>query len=643
MSKKLEWQYRAGIISESTYMKKLRLMEDADPSKIEKDLFPSKLSQVDPDNAKKLANNPEPGAEDKSKGATASVPANTLKVTQTTMDFGKFVGMSIQMMGKIGDFSGGAGGDLGAIVSSDNHIMDGHHRWAATCMVDPLAEVGGIFIDLPGEKLVGVLNVWTIANGGEGKPSDTSMNALKPDAVKTKFIEMAQKGGGFLPSPEEILEKFKANGFDSLEAAAEHVKKNWEATADLRKVEGWMPAKIDMPAIEADQLEKVKADIEAGKLDLNPPYASGVKESVRRLNNMLKESIKKSTGERVGATAGNKEALRKYMAALHINAKEGVVREDASDELAQWLKTPLKAMGAGDPTAKLSGQAKSLVKKGSKDGSNDDDKKISPTQGSGYVALKSLKASQNEVGKEQSLSNVLKGVNATWDGINWGDVDWLVDHMKPGSKITFKQAILGAKTKDGNVVLDGHHRWSQAFILNPLAEVNVAFANASDKTADQTLKAVHLAILTKTGQSKTKSAEGGNLFAGVSTGEINALFKAAEIKVNPETGKPDPNGVAPYVAAVMRHEGVSDVKVGTAKAIQRVKFAIEICAETIIAGAPSRDAMPQADDKTNPIDAAGALAALDSGDVNYNEPLVKEIRKIIRQSILQEVKRLKKK
>lgn len=33
---------------------------------------------------------------------------------------------------------------------------------------------------------------------------------------------------------------------------------------------------------------------------------------------------KKDTGKRVGATAGNKEALRKYLAALHINAKEGV-------------------------------------------------------------------------------------------------------------------------------------------------------------------------------------------------------------------------------------------------------------------------------------------------------------------------------
>lgn len=33
---------------------------------------------------------------------------------------------------------------------------------------------------------------------------------------------------------------------------------------------------------------------------------------------------KKDTGKRVGATAGNKEALRKYLAALHINAKESV-------------------------------------------------------------------------------------------------------------------------------------------------------------------------------------------------------------------------------------------------------------------------------------------------------------------------------
>jgi hypothetical protein len=364
---------------------------------------------------------------------------------------------------------------------------------------------------------------------------------------------------------------------------------------------------------------------------------------------------KKDTGKRVGATAGNKEALRKYMAALHINAKEdytdnktmklkSLISEDAASDLKKWSQTPLKAMGSGDPTAKLSDPAKALVQKGSEDGSPTDDKNISPAGGAGTIGLMQLKASQSEVGKEQSLSNVLKGVNATWDGINWGDVDWLVDHMKPGAEIIFKSAILGAKTKDGNVVLDGHHRWSQAFMLNPLAKVNVAFADASSKTADETLKAVHLAILAKTGQSKTKPAKGGNLFDGASTGEINALFKAAT-KVDPKTGKPSDTGVAPYVAAVMRHEGISDVKEGTVKAIQRVKFAIEACAKTVVGGAPSRDAMPQADGELNAIDADAALAALDSGNVNYSAPFVKEaaLRKAIRKAVMQEVKRLKKK
>lgn len=36
---------------------------------------------------------------------------------------------------------------------------------------------------------------------------------------------------------------------------------------------------------------------------------------------------KKDTGEKVGCTDGNKEALRKYLAALHINAKESTEKE----------------------------------------------------------------------------------------------------------------------------------------------------------------------------------------------------------------------------------------------------------------------------------------------------------------------------
>jgi len=257
----------------------LSLFEDASPAKIDPSLFPTNLSQVDPSIAKALASKgleDEDAEDDVASGGQTNSPADSLRATQTTMDFGKFVGMAIQMMGKMGSFSGGAGGDLGAIISNDNHIMDGHHRWAATLMVDPSASVGGLQIDLPGKQLVGVLNVWTAAHGGKGKPSDTDLDSLTPEAVADKFVEMASKGGKFLPVPEEILKAFQANGFDTLEAAAEHVKENWASTADTRAVEGWMPPKVDMPAIEPSELAAVKKDIESGKMDINPPYSPEV-------------------------------------------------------------------------------------------------------------------------------------------------------------------------------------------------------------------------------------------------------------------------------------------------------------------------------------------------------------------------------
>lgn len=256
-----------------------QIFEDADPGKIDSKLFPTRLSQVDPGLAKDLASK---GQEDDVKkddvvsAGSVSSAASSLHASQTTMDFEKFVGMAIQMMGKIGSFSGGPGGDLGAIISSDGYIMDGHHRWAATLMVDPSASVGGLSVDLPGEKLVGVLNVWTAAHGGSGKPSDTSLESLTGEAVAQKFKSMVSKGGKFLPAPAEILEAFQENGFDSLDSAAEHVKKNWDSTASTRSIEGWMPPKVDMPAIEPNQLSQVAKDVSGGMMDINPPYSPDV-------------------------------------------------------------------------------------------------------------------------------------------------------------------------------------------------------------------------------------------------------------------------------------------------------------------------------------------------------------------------------
>jgi len=296
--------------------------------------------------------------------------------------------------------------------------------------------------------------------------------------------------------------------------------------------------------------------------------------------------------------------------------------EDDSQDLKKWMDAPLSGLGA-DPTTKITNPAKPLVTKGSEDGDPSDDKVIKPAKGSTDIALSALKASQNEVGMEQSLKNVMTGTNATWDGINWGDTNWLVASMAPGAVITFTNPLLGAKTKDGLVVLDGHHRWSQAFMVNPLAKVNVAFADASSLTADQTLKAVHLAILAKTGASKTKGAEGGNLFAA-GEGDVKGYLDACKVKVDPKTGKPSEKGVAPYIAAVMQIQKITDPVEGEAAAIKRVMQSIEVCAGSKTTTAPKRDAMPQADGDskkpTNNITAKQALDLLATGTVNYNPP-----------------------
>ena len=49
------------------------------------------------------------------------------------------------------------GGDLGAIISKDGHILDGHHRWAMTMLSDPTVKIDGVQADLNIGDLVPVL------------------------------------------------------------------------------------------------------------------------------------------------------------------------------------------------------------------------------------------------------------------------------------------------------------------------------------------------------------------------------------------------------------------------------------------------------------------------------------------------------
>ena len=55
--------------------------------------------------------------------------------TQTNILLPKSLGMAVR---------GIKGGNLDAYASLDNEILDGHHRWAATMLNDPTAQVGTV-------------------------------------------------------------------------------------------------------------------------------------------------------------------------------------------------------------------------------------------------------------------------------------------------------------------------------------------------------------------------------------------------------------------------------------------------------------------------------------------------------------------
>ena len=62
------------------------------------------------------------------------IAASAAKPTQSNILIAKSIGMAA---------NGVEGGNLGAYFSTDNEILDGHHRWAATMLNNPGAPMGG--------------------------------------------------------------------------------------------------------------------------------------------------------------------------------------------------------------------------------------------------------------------------------------------------------------------------------------------------------------------------------------------------------------------------------------------------------------------------------------------------------------------
>lgn len=107
------------------------------------------------------------------KGAT--IPAASAIPTQTNILLGKALGMAI---------GGVAGGNLGAYISTKGEILDGHHRWAATMLNNPNANIGSfaaIDLDAMGGRTKALQYLTAIGNalGNKTKTQEHQIKEIK--------------------------------------------------------------------------------------------------------------------------------------------------------------------------------------------------------------------------------------------------------------------------------------------------------------------------------------------------------------------------------------------------------------------------------------------------------------------------------
>jgi len=321
---------------------------------------------------------------------------------------------------------------------------------------------------------------------------------------------------------------------------------------------------------------------------------------------------KKDTGKRVGATAGNKEALRKYLAALHINAKESTMKlksllpEDAASDVQDLIKNVANYQ---EFVAKLGDLAKdpkvqAFLKSGKADGDQADDKFTATSKA---IPVKNLRPTQNEIDRDGSLKWPLT------------DVKSLNNCLKKGP-VTIKAPVV---TYNGQYIIDGHHRWSQLYAINKDGQINCVDLTGPKLKPIDVLKVVQLSIAADTGKITSATVKEGN----------NLLDM-------------DGNSVAKYVTSTITDECVrvfNKMRSGVLGKLDSKAIAGKVVVPNImemqktsqpIPGAPKRNVMPQTDDATN------AMQYLAKGVVNFNEPYIAEqkLRKAIRKVILKEIK-----
>jgi hypothetical protein len=208
-----------------------------------------------------------------------TVPASSLKPSQRTMVLGKALGMAIAVIRGKMDVK-----ELDAIISKDNHIMDGHHRWAAAIIAGgKAAKVSGWKADENAEDLVRVLNIVSKGKLGvnTGKKGKGKLSEFTPAKAK-KMLEDFVKNGipGEFPVDGKVVAKALDDEFGSVFDGIKTMSSNIRLIS--KDVPSWAPNRIDMPVVDKKDINTVKAMLKKGTVDWEEPYAESMSDLIGR-------------------------------------------------------------------------------------------------------------------------------------------------------------------------------------------------------------------------------------------------------------------------------------------------------------------------------------------------------------------------
>jgi hypothetical protein len=249
--------------------------------------FPTKLSDVDPAVAKVVT---KAGSEEHDGNKTDDVinvasgkafSVSELKPSQSSMNIHKGMGFALDMIAK-----NKPGGKLGAFISSDNFIMDGHHRWIATAMVDPTAKLIGHQVAYPGTQLIAILNAITVGRLGvgpnDGKPASGGFEQFQAPLIEKKLREYFKDGTTYEDkgktvvglTAEQVVATIEGwTGLKGEEALMAAVNKFVE---NLKSVDFTLPANAperpDMPVIDKSGVETALGALRGGEVDIKEPF-----------------------------------------------------------------------------------------------------------------------------------------------------------------------------------------------------------------------------------------------------------------------------------------------------------------------------------------------------------------------------------